>query len=276
MTGISSLAKSTVLVLITGLVALNPTRIQAHIAGDELIPEPVVTSQQLILGKTTNIPATQTQQSVPASSKPTFVPTDNLVSQAWWQEKVKSQVTATRRRQYDACLFGDSISSGIGNTLGEGTFNFALGGMSTVSLIEQLNILTSAKVKCNAAIIAMGTNDAEYGIANDKFVKNLKDSIALVKGLGATSVFLIPAFYSTVEASHNPRQAGSIARVEEVSSLIRQVAANENVGIFEQDIQSLYEGQALRKDMTTDGVHLNAKGKKIYRQALLKLLHSIR
>jgi lysophospholipase L1-like esterase len=264
---ISSLALSAAVVFITGLVVIHPTKFQAHTLRDELMTDLVSTYAQ-----NATTPTPQVKPSVPAAVKPSPLPTDDLVYQPWWQKQVISQVSIAQNREYNACLFGDSISSGIGNTLGKQNFNFALGGMSTVSLLAQLKILTSANVKCQTAIIAMGTNDADYNITNDSFVKNLYYSIDLVKGMGATKVFLIPAFYSTVEASHNPQLAGSIARVEEINALIRQVSATQNVVLFEEDIQPLYEGQALKKTLTTDGVHLNTSGKKIYRQALLNLL----
>lgn len=195
-------------------------------------------------------------------------PKANLIAESWWQK----QIDLTQDMSYDACLFGDSISSSLGNTLGTHTFNFAMGGMTTSSLVDQLKALTSANVKCQIAIIAMGTNDASSSITNEELIKNLKTSISLVQGMGATKIFLIPAFYSTVEASRKPPLAGSISRVEEINALIRQVAATEKVVLFEQDIQPLYRGQALRKNLTTDGVHLNSDGQNIYRQALLKIL----
>ncbi len=200
------------------------------------------------------------------------LPTDTLSSQPWWQDDVKYQVIVTQDRQYTACLFGDSISSGLGNTLGDNTFNFAIGGMSTISLIEQLKMLTAAKVKCHQAIIAIGTNDADYRIMNNQFTKNMKEIIATVKQMGAKRVILIPAFYSTVAASHDPSMAGPIARVEEINGLIRQVAVTEKVLISGEGIQPLFEGQALKQNLTTDGVHLNADGKNIYRQAILRIL----
>ena len=66
--------------------------------------------------------------------------------------------------------------------------------------------------------------------------------------------------------------AGPIDRVEEIKALIRQVAESEKVTISEEGIQPLFEGKALKENLTVDGVHLNADGKKIYRQALLKIL----
>ncbi len=100
----------------------------------------------------------------------------------------------------------------------------------------------------------------------------MKEIIATVKQMGAKRVILIPAFYSTVAASHDPSMAGPIARVEEINGLIRQVAVTEKVLISGEGIQPLFEGQALKQNLTTDGVHLNADGKNIYRQAILRIL----
>jgi lysophospholipase L1-like esterase len=202
------------------------------------------------------------------------LPTDNLSSQLWWQYSVNFQIKATQNKKYDVCIFGDSITAPLGNIFGKNTFNFALNGMSTISLIEQLKKLISANVKFKKAIIAIGTNDACYRIADDIFVKNMQQIIALLKKMGANDIILLPAFYSTVAASHNPLKAGTIARVEEINDLIRQVAATENVLLSEEVIQPLFEGQAMKVSLTNDGVHLNADGKKIYRQALLTLLSS--
>ena len=193
----------------------------------------------------------------------------NLAQASSW---FQAQVDETQNRSFDVCLFGDSISKSLGTTLGRNTFNFALGGMTTNSLVDQLNTLTRANVRCQTAIIAIGTNDAQNNTTIDTLVKNLKDSIFFVESMGANKVFLIPAFYSTVKASHNPNLAGPIGRVERVNAFIRQVAASENVELFEKDIQLLYQGQSLRRDLTTDGVHLNAEGQNIYRHALLKIL----
>ena len=202
------------------------------------------------------------------------LPTDTLSSKSWWQDQVKYQAIITHNKQYDVCLFGDSISSGLGNTLGNNTFNFALSGMSSISLVEQLKRLTAAKVGCNQAIIAIGTNDADYRTMDNQFIKNMKQIIATVKQMGANRVVLIPAFYSTFEASQNPSMAGTIENVEEINALIRQVAVSEKVVISQEEIQPLFKGQALNENLTTDGVHLNADGKKIYRQALLKIIGS--
>ncbi len=197
---------------------------------------------------------------------------DLLDALSWW--RTKAQATANQGKQYNGCLFGDSISSGIGNTLGEHTFNFGKGGLSSVSLVEQLKLLSSANVKCYNAIIAVGTNDAWHKISDKLFIKNMRQAISWVRAMGATHVTLIPAFYSTIAASHDPTKAGSIQRVESINALIHQVAATEDVPIESQGLKFLFKNQSLKENLTFDGVHLNENGKKIYRQFLLKILEA--
>ena len=203
------------------------------------------------------------------------LPTDNLITKSWWIKEVSNQVSLTQSQEYNACIFGDSITSPLSNTLGEHTFNFALKGMSSVSLIEQLHKLAAAHVKCKKGLIAIGTNDACYHIDDDTFINNIEQAISLVREMGATQVILIPAFYSTVAASLNPLLAGTITRVEEINQLINQIAESQNVLVNAECIQELFEGKALKRNLTTDGVHLNADGQQIYRQGLIKLISGI-
>jgi|GEM_PF-784656 len=233
--------------------------------------------QQAIAADETPIPIHETPHYSPSLYiSPLVSPTtiDQVLVSLWWKNEVKRQVRASRNHEYSGCIFGDSISSGVGNTLGARTFNFALSGMSTISLIEQLKALNDANVKCKKAIIAIGTNDAAYNVPNEMFLQNMQESIQRVKAMGATQVILLPAFYSTLAASHDPKKAGTIPRVEEINALIRQTAESENLAIAAEAIQPLFQGQTLKESLTNDGVHLNVRGKKIYRGALLKLLAS--
>lgn len=199
-------------------------------------------------------------------------PQDNLGQTPWWQMAVMFQVKSTRDQQFNACLFGDSITSALGNTLGKENFNFALGGMSTTSLLIQLNRLVAANVRCQKVVIAIGTNDAWYGLPDQQFVQQLTQAIALAYSLRASQITLMPAFYSTLAASKNPRLAGTLQRVNEINALIEQVAEAEQLVIASDGIQALYKDQSLNSDLTIDGVHLNPPGKKILRKFILSFL----
>ena len=201
------------------------------------------------------------------------LPTDTLSSQSWWQDEVKFQVAVTRNAHIKTCFFGDSITSMLGNTLGDNSFNFAIGGMSAISQLEQLKFLTAAKIKCDRAIVALGTNDAIYRTMDGQFIKNMQQVIGTVKNeLGAKQVVLLPAFYSTVEASRDVSVAAPIPRVDRFNQLIRQVAVAQKLSVEDAAVQPVFEGKALKANLTSDGVHLNVEGKKIYREALLKIV----
>ena len=199
-------------------------------------------------------------------------PKDNLSSTTLWQLEVQYQVIATQGKAYKGCLLGDSITAELGTTLGDKTFNFALNGLSTISLVEQLKHLNTAQVKCEKTIIAIGGNDAWYGLSDEIFTKNMQEAIALLRKMGNQQIYLIPAFYSTVAASLDPSIAAPLQRVEEINVLIDRVAARENVPVAAQGIQPLYENNVLKDNLTTDGDHLNAAGLAIYRAALLNIL----
>ncbi|WP_409883018.1 alpha/beta hydrolase [Nostoc sp. ChiSLP03a] len=199
-------------------------------------------------------------------------PKDDVSSSPLGKVALQYQTLAAQDKQFSGCLFGDSISAGLGNTLGSGTFNFGLNGLSTISLLEQLKSLIPTKVKCEKAIIAIGGNDALYQISDELFSKNLQEAIALIRTMGTKEIFLIPAFYSTVAASSDPTVAAPLKRVEQINVLINQVAETEKVPVAAAGLAPLYENNVLKENLTSDGDHLNAEGLKIYRQALLQIL----
>jgi lysophospholipase L1-like esterase len=207
-----------------------------------------------------------------SSSAADAPPKDNVTSSPLGKIALQYQTLAAQDKQFSGCLFGDSISAGLGNTLGSGTFNFGLNGLSTISLLEQLKSLIPTKVKCEKAIIAVGGNDAWYGISDELFTKNLQEAIALIRTMGNKEIFLIPAFYSTVAASLDPTVAAPLPKVEQINVLINQVAEKEKVPVAAAGLAPLYENNVLKENLTSDGDHLNAEGLKIYRQALLQLL----
>jgi len=199
-------------------------------------------------------------------------PDDQLSKILAWQTLVEYQEIVSQGQQYQGCLFGDSISSGLRNSLGEHRFNFAIGGMSTVSLVEQLQRLVARQVRCQTVVITIGTNDAWYHIDKEPFKQNMTQIVTLVRSLSAKHVYVLPAFYSTVAASQKSELAGSLQRVEEINTWLKDVADEQHVPLEVTALKPLFEQKALKETLTTDGVHLNATGQEIYRNALLQLL----
>lgn len=205
------------------------------------------------------------------------LPTDTLSDQPQWQETVDYQQAVVDRQHVRVCLFGDSISSGIENTLGNDTFNFAIPGMSTISQLEQLRRLSASKLQCDRAIVAIGTNDAAYRTNPNQFEQNLTQIVRqLRQSFGVQHIVLLPAFYSTVAASRDPSLAGTLDRVQAVNDRIEAVGRSENLPVLRAATAPLFAGFALRDDVTIDGVHLNGRGKQLYRAELLKIVNSYR
>ena len=204
-------------------------------------------------------------------------PTDSLSSQPMWQNAVQYQQSVVDRQQFKVCLFGDSISAQIENTLGNDTFNFAIAGMSTISQLEQLEALKSTQVKCDSAIVAIGTNDAAYRATPEQFQQNLTQILTtLHQQMNTRKIVLLPAFYSTVEASQDRSIAGTIEQVERINQAIQIVAKREKLPVLPEVVQPLFSGQALKEDLTIDGVHLNLKGRQLYRSSLLRIVNQSR
>ena len=199
-------------------------------------------------------------------------PKDQLSSTIWWKLVIQRQKRLTQNQQYKVCLFGDSITSPIGNSLGKHVFNFAITATSTRSLVEQLKVLVNSQVTCATAIVAIGTNDAWYEISGTTFVQLMTKATHLLRLMGAKQIVLLPVFYSSVAASENPFRAATLTRVEEINALLHQVADLENIYLADKEIEVLFEGKAIKANFTTDGVHLNSSGLKVYKQVLLELI----
>jgi lysophospholipase L1-like esterase len=196
---------------------------------------------------------------------------DRLSAAPWWIDRIKAQAAAKANQTYQGCLFGDSISAGLGHTLGREIANFGQGGLSSASLLTQLKIIRAANIRCQQVVIAIGTNDAWYSIKDDAFVSNMRNAIALTRTLGPNKIIVVPAFYSTLAASRKPGIAGTLDRVDQINRLMRHVAAMEQVGMLSKGLEPLFKNHSLKKAFTTDGVHLNDPGKALYRGVLTQL-----
>ncbi|OKH43732.1 lysophospholipase [Calothrix sp. HK-06] len=186
---------------------------------------------------------------------------DNLSASPVWQTEVQYQIFASRGKQFSGCLFGDSVSAELGNSLGEGNFNFALNGLSAISLSQQLQLLAPSGVKCQKMAIAVGGNDAWYKLSDETFIKNLRSSIAIARQMGTKEIFLIPGFYSTDAASHDPTISATNPEVGKINVLINQVASQENIPVVAKYLQVLNENNALKQEYSSsDGAHLNEEG----------------
>ena len=211
--------------------------------------------------------------SLPSLSNQTSTrpPTDTLISQPGWRKVIAHQASSIRGK-YQGCLFGDSISQPLRTSLGRSNSNFALSGMSTVSLVVQLKLLTAANLQCTKVIIAIGTNDAFYKVQNLTLLENLKRIVALARKTGAEQIIFIPAFYASIATERDPDMADTNEQIKEVNALIENFGVIHHASVETTSTQELFMNQALKEDLTADGIHLNQDGLEKYRLSLLKLI----
>jgi lysophospholipase L1-like esterase len=203
---------------------------------------------------------------------PDLAQADNLTLSRWWKHTLAAQIKKHQSRVHQHGLFGDSISAGLGLAFSKDLFNFALGGLSSISLVEQLKVLSAANIKNDRAAIAIGTNDALYGTSDPVIFDNVNRAIELVRSMGAARIVIVGAFYATRRASQNPWLAGSNQRINEINRLLERAASQEQVHFVWDELQPLFEQNELNSQLTRDGVHLNARGKYLYEQILSDVL----
>ncbi len=201
---------------------------------------------------------------------------DNLTQSRWWTHTMQAQVRKSQRLAFEKGLFGDSISSRLGFMPESNLLNFALGGLSSTSLVHQLKAFSAAEIKIPQVAIAIGTNDALYGTPDAVIVRNVQQSIRMIEEMGTARIHLFGAFYATERASQNSWLAGSNQRITEINDLLEEVASQARIHFVWDELQVLFNKTELNPTLTGDGVHLNALGKRIYRQVLLEVFQTNR
>jgi lysophospholipase L1-like esterase len=214
---------------------------------------------------------------------------DPLPQEAWWQAAVAAQADHLQNRSLDFLWLGDSITAGLGTAADSGEtgvvqgVNTALSGMTTTSLVIQLQQLSAVNLQVGQVVIAMGTNDADRAITPIEFRHNLIAAIELIQGLGAHRIDLLPGHFPTPGHLWHYGWPDALTRVQQLNWQVAQVAqtfadstaAGESqlsVIYHPQFFSAMYSGHRVEPALTTDGVHLNAQGCQIYRRLLLALM----
>jgi lysophospholipase L1-like esterase len=152
---------------------------------------------------------------------------DSLPAEAWWQAAIAAQADSLQDQSLDFLWLGDSITAGLG-TAGERetvrAVNAALSGMTTTSLVVQLQRLGQVNLRVRQGVIAIGTNDADRALTLAEFRHNLTTSIGLIQGLGAHRIHLLPAHFPTPGHLWHYGWPDALARVQQLNQILAQVA----------------------------------------------------
>lgn len=181
-----------------------------------------------------------------------------------------------KTKQADVVMLGNSLTHGA-------NWNELLGRSGVVErgipgdLTEgMLNRLTSViKLQPKLCFILAGVNDVYYWIPVEQIFNNYVRILALLKAKNIT-----PVIQSTLYAGKDwgkewnlkpEDNAGRNKEIEKLNNLLRDYASRNNIDYINL-IDQMTEKDYLNPELTYDGIHLNAKGFKIWGREVEKIL----
>ncbi len=170
-------------------------------------------------------------------------------------------------------LLGDSISLWFpahflppGNWLNQG-----ISGETTAGLRLRLDILDQTKPK--AIFLMVGINDLLQGVRPKTVLANQKQTIRYLKRVHPNTVIVVQSIlpHGAETATWEGRKKlieTPNAEVRKMNQSIKEMAKSE--GVVYLDLYSLFANEQgnLRIELSTDGLHLNAEGYKLWRLAM--------
>lgn len=183
----------------------------------------------------------------------------------------KSKQTDSFQASAPIIMFGNSLIEMGGNwnqRLGRtDIINSGRGGFTTSHFVWLLNEQVIDK-KPKLCFLEGGINDLGVGIPLDRIKQNYLDMVdRLMKN--QIKVVLMAVLHTNFGTETNRE----IERISEINAFIKQLAETNNLAYFDLN-PLLAANQILKKEYTTDGVHLTDDAYRIWSNELIKLLNT--
>jgi len=164
-------------------------------------------------------------------------------------------------------LAGDSITQGWRwqkNLLDGEISNHGIGWDTAIGLYARLPEVL--RHKPNQMFILIGTNDIGYGHTPQKVAGPVKSFVeSVMENSPQTEIYL---------QSILPRESGSLPLVKKYNVALKSVAAETGVEYLDLTANFAAQDGTLRKDLSTDGLHLNEQGYKVWADILNTIINS--
>ncbi len=193
-----------------------------------------------------------------------------------WLELLGNEATAVALQQPEnlQILLGDSISLWFPLELlpPDNTWlNQGISGETSVGLLRRLNLLGATQPK--AIFVMVGINDLIQGVGDETIIANQRLIVRYLRRNHPRSKIILQSIlpHSEQQATWEGRDRLleiPNQRIDKLNQRLESIAKQED--IIYLDLYSLFadnEGK-LRTDLTTDGLHLNTEGYKLWRIAL--------
>ncbi len=189
-------------------------------------------------------------------------------------------------------VFGDSITAlgtwgkDAAEELNVYFYNAAMGGITSAQGIDRFNAVVKNS-EADFVTICFGQNDLIMNTYNtpkvslEDFRSNMTRLVEMTKEINATPILLTTnplnpdLFWSAQgQKKENYTEVGGdpLAWLDEYNKVTREVAESTNTDLV--DMRSKFSEKYYRNTLS-DGIHLNARGNEIFKNALLEYFYSI-
>lgn len=192
-----------------------------------------------------------------------------------WVDLLAQEADAEAQKQANDLyiLLGDSLTSRFPpEFLPVGTWlNQGIPGDRSVKLLQRLELLD--KTQPQAIFLMIGINDLQQGVRSKTIVANQRLTIQYLRRVHPQTVVVVQSILPHgAEAATRKRREQfrevSNTSIQELNQKLADIATQE--GVVYLDLYSLFANERgnLRTELSTDGLHLNSEGYKLWRLAI--------
>jgi lysophospholipase L1-like esterase len=165
---------------------------------------------------------------------------------------------AYQPKQANIVMLGDSVTHNVewNELLGrDDVVNRGIGGDNTLGMLRRIGFVY--KLHPKICFVMGGVNDMKDGISVEEVFDHYQKIVAGLKERG-----IIPVIQSTFYSVKLPAE-----NTDRLNKVLKKYA--EDQGLYYMDLnRSLAVNRSLKKELSPDGTHLNAKGYEVWKREL--------
>lgn len=194
-----------------------------------------------------------------------------------WMELLKQEaaVAAVQKPEHLAILLGDSLSLWFPHQLlppDHTWLNQGISGENTAGLLNRLRLFD--KTQPEVIFVMIGINDLIRGVKDEEILANQRLIIRYLRQVHPKAKIVVQSIlpHSTQKVTWEGRDrlvSISNTHIQELNQKLKAIAHRE--GVIYLDLYPLFadtEGN-LKRELSTDGLHLSAQGYLVWRNAII-------
>jgi len=183
----------------------------------------------------------------------------------------KTEKPGTSYKEYFSnCVFiGDSITEGLSSYELIDDSNVAANkGYTVLKAKKDMNSLVNGKF--HKIFILLGSNDLLYGISSSQFTEDYSEFLSLLKIKMPEAKIYVQSIFPVAAKVEQQKPMMKNSRIEEFNAALKNMSREQ--GVVFLDVNSILKDDSgcMRKEYSSDGIHLNYKAYKLWLDYLMK------